>query len=81
LKESEIKNIYRLINIFLGTLPLNPWAIFALWLHLEVPQIFLTNACFEKILMPSSYDIRIRQNWYCRKQKHRSFNENISFLQ
>jgi hypothetical protein len=29
--------------------------------------------------MPSSYDIRIRQNWYCHKQKHISFKKTDFF--
>jgi hypothetical protein len=60
-------------------MPLNPWAIVAIWLHLEVLQKNSTNDSLKKILMPSSYDIRIRQNWYCHKQKHGSFNETQVF--
>jgi hypothetical protein len=46
---------------------------------LKTIQKYSTNACFGKILMPSSYDIRIRQNWYCHKQKHISFKKTNFF--
>jgi hypothetical protein len=71
-----------LINIFFGILPFNPWTIFPSWLHLEVLQnnskIF-NKRLFWKILMPSLYDIRIRQTWYCHKQKHISFKKTDFF--
>jgi hypothetical protein len=77
-KEENQKN-YKLINIYFWYPTVQSLAIFALWLHLEVPQKniqkYSTNTCFENILMSSSYNIRIRQNWYCQKHKHKSFKE------
>ena len=34
----KIHNFVDKTNLFLGTLPISPLAIFATWLHLEAPQ-------------------------------------------
>jgi hypothetical protein len=38
LKKNKNQKNYRLIKILFGTVPFLPWAKFALWFHLEVPQ-------------------------------------------
>jgi hypothetical protein len=37
LKKTEQPRFYGKTNFFLNTLPFNPWAVSATWLHVEAP--------------------------------------------
>jgi hypothetical protein len=55
-------------NFFFGTLPFNPWAILAMWLHIGSPHKIQENELttkFEQKFTTCLYGIRIRCAWCC----------------
>jgi hypothetical protein len=49
-------------NFFLSTLPFNPWAVLATWLHVGAPHNILNNELkthFKQNFTTSSYGVKI----------------------
>jgi hypothetical protein len=53
-------------NFFVSTLPFNPWAIFATWLHVGVPQKIQKNWTYNPFWTKIHHGL-IQSAWYCRK--------------
>jgi hypothetical protein len=81
-KEDNQKN-YRLINYYFWYPTLQSFSnIYIIASSRRSSKIFKNiqqTLLLKKILMPSSYDIRIRQNWYCQNHKYKSFKETKKF--
>jgi hypothetical protein len=57
-------------NFFLSTLPFNPWAILATWLHVGAPQKYRKNELnthFEQNFTTGSYGVGMGRAWCFQK--------------
>jgi hypothetical protein len=79
IENEENEKLYRLINYYFWYPTLQSLSNICIMASPKSSSKIFKNIqqtlVLKKILMPSSYDIRIRQNWYCQKHKHRLFKE------
>jgi hypothetical protein len=54
-------------NLFLSTLPFNPWAVSTTWLHVGALQKIHENTCFEQNFTTGSYGVGIGCAWCFQK--------------